>query len=74
MSATIWPIVEPRMIGDGDCGAVSGIRIGKGNRSTRYTIVPIVVFVCNSTDHIPLSVTFVCIHDCYNLHCLPFYL
>jgi hypothetical protein len=33
-SATIWPIVEPRMIYD-ECGAVCGMRIGKGNRSTQ---------------------------------------
>jgi hypothetical protein len=28
------PIVQPRMIDDGDCGAIHGMKIGRGNRST----------------------------------------
>jgi hypothetical protein len=32
MSATIWPIV---LAPDDECGAVSGTRIGRGNRSTQ---------------------------------------
>jgi hypothetical protein len=35
-SATIWHI-EP----DDDCGAVGGMRIGRGNRSTRKKLAPI---------------------------------
>jgi hypothetical protein len=29
----LW--VLPRMIGDGDCGEIGGMNIGRGNRSTR---------------------------------------
>jgi hypothetical protein len=28
-------LYQPRMIGEGDCGAVGGMKIGRGNRSTR---------------------------------------
>jgi hypothetical protein len=28
-------LYQPRMIDDGDCGAIDGMRIGRGNRSTR---------------------------------------
>jgi hypothetical protein len=31
---------EPQMIDDGDCGAIGGIMIGKGNRSTRRKPAP----------------------------------
>jgi hypothetical protein len=35
----LWPIFglfyQPQMIGEGDCGAIGGMKIGKGNRSTR---------------------------------------
>jgi hypothetical protein len=30
-----WPIVQPQMINEGDCGAIGGMKIGMGNRSTR---------------------------------------
>jgi hypothetical protein len=30
-----WPTVQPQMICEGDCGAVGGMKIGKGNRSIR---------------------------------------
>jgi hypothetical protein len=33
-AATTGLLYQPRMIDDGDCGAISGIKIGKGNRST----------------------------------------
>jgi hypothetical protein len=29
-----WPILQPRMIGDGDYGEIGGMKIGRGNRST----------------------------------------
>jgi hypothetical protein len=34
-SATDSPLYRPRMIKDKECGAIDGIRIGRGNRSTR---------------------------------------
>jgi hypothetical protein len=36
-----WPIVQPRMIDDGGCGAIGGMRIGRGNRSTRRKPAPV---------------------------------
>jgi hypothetical protein len=39
-SAAIWPIDQPRMIDD-ECGAVDGMRIGRGNRSTRRKPAPV---------------------------------
>jgi hypothetical protein len=35
-----WPIVQPQMIDDGDCGANGGMKIGRGNRSTRRKPAP----------------------------------
>jgi hypothetical protein len=34
-AATTGLFYQPQMIDDGDCGAISGIKIGKRNRSTR---------------------------------------
>jgi hypothetical protein len=34
-AATVGLLYQPQMIDDGDCGAVVGMRIGRGNRSTR---------------------------------------
>jgi hypothetical protein len=31
---------QPRMIGDGDCGEIGGMKIGRGNRSTRRKLAP----------------------------------
>jgi hypothetical protein len=31
--ATTGLLYEPRMIGDGDCGEICGMKIGRGNRS-----------------------------------------
>jgi hypothetical protein len=28
-------LYHPQMVGDGDCGEIGGIKIGRGNRSTR---------------------------------------
>jgi hypothetical protein len=39
-AATTGLLYLPRMIGDGDCGDIGGIKIGKGNRSTRRKPVP----------------------------------
>jgi hypothetical protein len=40
-SATLGLLYQPRMIDGGDFGAVSGIRIGRGNRSTRRKPAPV---------------------------------
>jgi hypothetical protein len=46
-SATNWPLYQPRMIDDDDdddddeCGAVGGMRIGKGNRRTGRKPAPV---------------------------------
>jgi hypothetical protein len=34
-TATTGLFYQPRMIGHGDCGKIGGIKIGRGNRSTR---------------------------------------
>jgi hypothetical protein len=39
-AATIGLLYEPRMIDDDDCGAVGGMKIGRGNRSTRSKPAP----------------------------------
>jgi hypothetical protein len=26
-----WPIVQPQMTDEGDCGAIGGMKIGRGN-------------------------------------------
>jgi hypothetical protein len=38
--ATSGLLYQPRMIDDCDCGAIGGIKIGKGNRSTRRKPAP----------------------------------
>jgi hypothetical protein len=40
-SATVGVIYKPRMIDDDDNGAVGGMRIGRGNRSTRRKPAPV---------------------------------
>jgi hypothetical protein len=35
-----WPIVQPQMIHEDDCGAIGGMKIGRGNRSTRRKPAP----------------------------------
>jgi hypothetical protein len=32
-AATVWTIVPVPMMDDGDCGAIDGMKIGRGNRS-----------------------------------------
>jgi hypothetical protein len=38
--ATIGLFYRPQMIDDDDCGAIGGMRIGRGNRSTRRKPAP----------------------------------
>jgi hypothetical protein len=35
-----WPILQPQMINEGDCGAIGGMKVGRGNRSTRRKPAP----------------------------------
>jgi hypothetical protein len=35
-----WPIVQPQMIDEGDCGAIGGMKIGRGYQSTRRKPAP----------------------------------
>jgi hypothetical protein len=44
MSATIWPTVAAQMIDDDECGAVGGMRTGRGNRSTRRKLATLPLF------------------------------
>jgi hypothetical protein len=39
-AATSGLLYKPQMIDEGDCGAIGGIKIGRGNRSTRRKPVP----------------------------------
>jgi hypothetical protein len=39
--ATNWPIVSAQMIDGDDCGVIGGMRIGRGNRSTRRKPDPV---------------------------------
>jgi hypothetical protein len=41
MSAIVGLLYQPRMIDDDDYGGVGGMRIGRGNRSTRRKPVPV---------------------------------
>jgi hypothetical protein len=34
-AATSGLLYQPQMIGEGDCGVIGGMKIGRGNRSTR---------------------------------------
>jgi hypothetical protein len=35
IAATTGLLYQPQMIGDGDCGEIGAMKIGRGNRSTR---------------------------------------
>jgi hypothetical protein len=39
-AATSGLLYKPQMIDEGDCGAISGIKTGRGNRSTRRKSAP----------------------------------
>jgi hypothetical protein len=40
-AATTGLLYQPQMIDDGDCGAIGGMKIGRGNLSTRRTPAPV---------------------------------
>jgi hypothetical protein len=40
-----WPIVQAQMIDEDDCGAIGGMKIGRGNRSTRRKVG--IKFICD---------------------------
>jgi hypothetical protein len=39
-AATTGLLYQPRMISEGDCGEIGGMKIGRGNRSTRRKPAP----------------------------------
>jgi hypothetical protein len=39
-AATSGLLYKPQMIDEGDCGAIGGMKIGRGNRSTRRKPAP----------------------------------
>jgi hypothetical protein len=39
-AATVGVLYQLQMIDDGDCGAIGGMKIGRGNRSTRRKPAP----------------------------------
>jgi hypothetical protein len=39
-AATTGLLHQPRILGDGDCGEISGKKIGRGNQSTRRKPAP----------------------------------
>jgi hypothetical protein len=39
-AATTALLYQPRMVGDGDCGEIGGMKIGSGNQSTRRKPTP----------------------------------
>jgi hypothetical protein len=39
-AATSGLLYKPQMIDEGDCGAIDGMRIGKGNQSTQRKPAP----------------------------------
>jgi hypothetical protein len=39
-AATTGLVYQPQMIGDGDCGEIGGLKIGRGKRSTRRKPAP----------------------------------
>jgi hypothetical protein len=43
-SAIAALLYQPQMIDDGDCGAIGGLKIGRGNRSTRRKAAPVPLF------------------------------
>jgi hypothetical protein len=40
IAATSGLLYQPQMIDDGDCGKIGGMKIGRGNRSTRKKPAP----------------------------------
>jgi hypothetical protein len=37
-AATTGLLYQPRLIGDGDCGEIGGMKVGRGNQSTRENL------------------------------------
>jgi hypothetical protein len=51
-AATTGLLYQPRMIGEGDCGEIGGMKIGNGNRSTRRKPAPgplLFFYLCGGT-------------------------
>jgi hypothetical protein len=48
-AATTGLLYQPKMIDDGDCGAIGGMKIGRGNRSTRMKPAPVPLSTTNPT-------------------------
>jgi hypothetical protein len=44
IAATIGLLYQTQIMYDGDCGAISGMKIGRGNRSTRRKPAPVTLF------------------------------
>jgi hypothetical protein len=42
-AATSGLLYQPQMIGEGDCGAIGGMKIGRGNQSTRRKPAPVLL-------------------------------
>jgi hypothetical protein len=42
-------LYEPQMIDEGDCGEIGGLKIGRGNRSTRRKPTPAILSTTNPT-------------------------
>jgi hypothetical protein len=40
-AANVGLLYQPQMIDDGDCGAIGGMKISRGNRSTRRKPAPV---------------------------------
>jgi hypothetical protein len=53
-AATTGLLYQPRIIGDGDCGEIGGMKIGRGNRSTRRKPAP--APHCSPQIHMPRPV------------------
>jgi hypothetical protein len=49
-AATSGLLHKPQMIDEGDCGAIGGMKIGRGNRSTRRKPAP--APLCHHKSHI----------------------
>jgi hypothetical protein len=54
-AATTGLLYQPQMIDEGDCGAVGGMRLGRGNRSTRRKSASVNLSTTNTTSPEPGS-------------------
>jgi hypothetical protein len=74
-AATTGLLYQPRMIGDGDCEEIGGMKIGRGNRSTRRR-KPALAPLCpsdnlNDQDNILTNLTLVQILCSWTLSIVP---